>query len=790
MPQLPIKPVWTTTDKETVRLYQGDTLKVLQRLPSSSVQCIVTSPPYWGLRDYQVEGQLGSEANPDCGRANGNCAEQDWQTGCFVCRLVLVFREARRVLRDDGLCFLNLGDSYASGEVGRHDQKEGQWFTGSNAVKHDALPRKNRKMNTRIPQGNLVGIPWRVALALQADSWILRQDIIWCLSGGTWLYTRTKKGDMPMMLRDAARLDPRSVQLWNGEKWTQVLGWSRTSRNADEMEIVLRSGERISCTPNHKFPTKRGLLEASEIQVGDILERVSLPDPEPKYSPEAVTLDAAWFVGMYLAEGSRGPDSLHFAGHVKEIERWERIQKISAWYGGSATLNEDGNRQLISVHGKLLLALVETYIGGTDAKTKHLKVKCWRHNNNWLLELLLGYLEGDGHWDQGNNRWRIGFARNDSWERDLRTLAARIGFRLVLKQCFATGFGQTFPSNRGEIRFVQSGHHNEKDVSEVIEIRKARCREVYDVGVADAPNVFALASGTITHNSKRAPMPESIRNRFTKSHEYVFMLAKKPGYYCDMEAVKEVAIRAGDIPGGDYNTTGKEDKVFGQRRKADGRLVSSCPVPEKRNKRSVWSINSQEVLAWLSDNAPEVLSQYLEEATNKEDVWPLSSSPYPGSHFATFPEALVETIIKCGTSEHGCCVKCGSPWERVVEKSANNEGYPNGPGGRKKEYEKHHGSLSEVARWDSSTVGWEPSCGCNSQVKPCTVMDIFVGSGTTCSVALVHGRHSIGIDLSETYLQDHAAKRIIADCLGRPGLAHLVPLEVGNTIRGTSLLKR
>ena len=78
---------------------------------------------------------------------------------------------------------------------------------------------------------------------------------------------------MPMMLNDAARLRPETVQLWNGWKWTQVLGWSRTARNADELEIVLRSGERISCTPNHKFPTEHYYKEARELKKGDILVR-------------------------------------------------------------------------------------------------------------------------------------------------------------------------------------------------------------------------------------------------------------------------------------------------------------------------------------------------------------------------------------------------------------------------------------------------------------------------------------------------------------------------------------
>lgn len=108
------------------RVLVGDVRESLKTLPDGSVRCVVTSPPYWGLRDYGHEGQLGLEQTRDD----------------YVAAMVDVFREVRRVLADDGTLWLNLGDSYGSGK-------------------------------------QLVGIPWRVAFALQADGWYLRQDIIW-----------------------------------------------------------------------------------------------------------------------------------------------------------------------------------------------------------------------------------------------------------------------------------------------------------------------------------------------------------------------------------------------------------------------------------------------------------------------------------------------------------------------------------------------------------------------------------------------------------------------------------
>lgn len=135
-------------------LLQGDACHALQRLPAASVQCAVTSPPYWGLRDYCTEGQIGLEKSlPQ-----------------FLNRLVAIFNEVKRVLRPDGTLWLNIGDGYTSGNRG-----------------YRATDKKNpaRAMTVRpgTPDGlkpkDLLGIPWRLAFALQDDGWYLRSDIVW-----------------------------------------------------------------------------------------------------------------------------------------------------------------------------------------------------------------------------------------------------------------------------------------------------------------------------------------------------------------------------------------------------------------------------------------------------------------------------------------------------------------------------------------------------------------------------------------------------------------------------------
>ena len=151
-------------------IHIGNCLDILPTLAEGSVQTCVTSPPYFGLRDYGTADQIGLELTPDE----------------FVTALVAVFREVRRVLCDDGTLWLNLGDSYAS------DSKWGG-STGGKAAKgiHGPGGGGRRKTSVGLPDKNLIGIPWRVAFALQADGWYLRQDIIW-----------SKPNPMPESVRD------------------------------------------------------------------------------------------------------------------------------------------------------------------------------------------------------------------------------------------------------------------------------------------------------------------------------------------------------------------------------------------------------------------------------------------------------------------------------------------------------------------------------------------------------------------------------------------------------------
>jgi DNA modification methylase len=150
-------------DLDDVTIYHGDALAVLSALPERSVQTCVTSPPYWGLRDYGAAGQIGLEPTP---------AE-------YVAKLVAVFGQVRRVLANDGTLWVNLGDSYAGGGRGGNPEESPFRKQATNFGSVTGAAKEPGKVPVGCKPKDLIGIPWSVAFALRADGWYLRSDIIW-----------------------------------------------------------------------------------------------------------------------------------------------------------------------------------------------------------------------------------------------------------------------------------------------------------------------------------------------------------------------------------------------------------------------------------------------------------------------------------------------------------------------------------------------------------------------------------------------------------------------------------
>lgn len=172
----------------TVRIINADCRDALRAMPDASVNCCVTSPPYFGLRDYGVDGQIGLEPTPDQ----------------FVAAMVEVFREVRRVLRDDGTLWLNLGDSYSGGGRGSYD-------TTSENKGNSASRGLGRPIIDGLKPKDLIGIPWMVAFALRADGWYLRSEIIWAKPNGM----PGSQQDRPTSSHEAVFLLSKKPSYWS-----------------------------------------------------------------------------------------------------------------------------------------------------------------------------------------------------------------------------------------------------------------------------------------------------------------------------------------------------------------------------------------------------------------------------------------------------------------------------------------------------------------------------------------------------------------------------------------------
>ena len=216
---------------------------------------------------------------------------------------------------------------------------------------------------------------------------------------------------------------------------------------------------------------------------------------------------------------------------------------------------------------------------------------------------------------------------------------------------------------------------------------------------------------------KPNPMPESVQDRCTKAHEYIFLLSKSQKYFYDNEAIKEPAIYAGDDRGSRNDS----------RRGTEANSMSG-KTGEFRNKRSVWTVNTK---------------------------------PYSGAHFAVFPEELIEPCILAGTSQRGHCPKCFARWSRITQrpqppKVENSEldRFGNGKAGvHRKVGQAYQNWLNENP---IQTIGWESNCNCGIDPVQDIVLDPFMGSGTTAQVAQQLGRKYLGCELNPDYkeLQD------------------------------------
>jgi len=265
-------------------------------------------------------------------------------------------------------------------------------------------------------------------------------------------------------------------------------------------------------------------------------------------------------------------------------------------------------------------------------------------------------------------------------------------------------------------------------------------------------------------------MPSSVKDRPTTSHEYIFLLTKKPRYFWDGEAIREPVsesyakdkrpvgiLRQRVNKNTKYPRTGqfKQQKLSGRAARPPGTRENNLhkgPVV-----RAIFRGGGKYTEGQSFDNSTPVDNQVpgnvpnLCLSRNARSVWVISPQPRPEAHFATFPDELARRCIKAGTSEKGCCPSCGAPYRRIVVATGGTIG---------KSWTPHDDDLGVGAKCGAPSagyhrefLGWEPTCKCEAgDPVPCTVLDPFMGSGTVACMARDLGRNSIGTEINAEYI--------------------------------------
>lgn len=313
--------------------------------------------------------------------------------------------------------------------------------------------------------------------------------------------------------------------------------------------------------------------------------------------------------------------------------------------------------------------------------------------------------------------------------------------------------GSTAADNRG--RVVAGGFLKPKDL----------CMVPNRLAIALQDDGWWIRSEIIWH--KPNPMPESTRDRPTSSHEKIWLLTKRERYFYDADAIAEPVTQS-TVERVSQPTWDQQAGSTRQPGKTNGAM--KAVVKRSGNKARKYGDDADRPGSHLGRSIP-----WEGSTRNSRNVWTMGTAAFSDAHFATFPPELAERCIKAGSSEAGCCTKCGLPWVRLVERTdvldatAKGSRFDNG-----KTASRTGGDRTQRGeRYRKVATGWQPSCSCDADVQPARVLDIFGGAGTTGLVAASLGRTAMLIELNPEYCR-LARARIEAAFMGKEeGARHM-----------------
>ena len=586
-----------------LEMYCGGALQVLSSLPAESVDTCVTSPPYYALRDNKVKGQLGLEDTPEE----------------YIQKLTRIMHEVKRVLKPEGTCWLNIGDSYVRNPAKGQHKPNPKYKPGKQQYVYERGGGRASATfdlsKTDLKEKDLIGIPWAVAFALRADGWYLRSDIIYekknalpeCLAPETRIYVRQ---NVTAPIRRIALGDLLHTQgpyplIMTPTGWCEI----KHAWEVEKNEVVTFDAahvDTVTCSSEHLWPishdrrTKRvDELSTAELRdegycdyllhntIGEWLDG-SLDQVE-NYK---LNYDLGWLVGIYAAEGGFDAATPGGKGHrVKftfSLEERDLVGRVAslAELTSAPTISIKDQKDSITVRFSSASwhKLAELIVPG-QCTTKQLNLDMLLNTpRDFRQGLWDGYIAGDGSVRHAPQTLNVTGVSAASASKDLRDgmaiLASSIG--LVTSK----GDYSSFDARTGKTYqhyTIWTPYFNRKSKADTtakqitIRNKKTARQRMRMVDLEVDGGLFLIGDGLVTHNS--------VKDRPTKSHEYVFLLTKSSRYYYNHEAGKEIT------------KSGK-----------------------KRSKRTVWSMNTK---------------------------------PYKGAHFSVFPEELIEPMVLSGCPQGG-----------------------------------------------------------------------------------------------------------------------------------------
>ncbi|HUS51796.1 MAG TPA: DNA methyltransferase [Candidatus Paceibacterota bacterium] len=690
------------SDIKKFMLINKDALSALKDIPDNTIHTVATSPPYWQLRNYFVSDQLGQEKTPEK----------------FIDNLVEICREVKRVLRKDGTFWLNIGDGYNS--TAGHKRSKPEWQRkGRDGGSSDKKVFKH----SIIKQKDLIGMPWRLAFALQEDGWHLRCDIIWNKTnpmpdgakdrptrGHEYIFLLTKSQkyfyDYYAVLEDTdehpggeqgfgANYQEGTFRMDQERIFTHY--GKRNKRSVWETSVSSFKGNHFACVDEEtECLTKRGWKKYFELKEGEDIASFDMSSEKIKWT-KLLSISIYDYNGDLIEIAKPSLNFLMTPNHRVIYKAYNgRARKYTEFRIKRADEFSNGDKLLIS----------------SDWEDNEIERKITKN-----MSELLGWISSEGHYTKNKVKIYQSISANREKVERIRFLLddIKIDYKYSVRNRFF--ISQKDNKKKKSIEAIFSINNNDsKKIKKIMPLKKPTVELMNESNkvIKSFLKGFVLGDGHIRKDDGR----KCIIQKDKDTMDILQMLCFKVGYSTNLKQRKDknwvLYIRENKFSG-IRNTNGTKRAII-----------------NTYYKGTVWCPSTKYTTFVARRNGNIMIT---------------------GN---TFPTKLIEPCVRAGTSEYGCCVKCGTPWNRKFEKIKKEVKRKATPKRFTESGVNMYPEMEVKKEYQLFLIetGWEKQCKCDTdEVKPCIVLDPFSGMATTGLAAFKCEHNYIGVELNKEYLQ-------------------------------------